>query len=128
MKESTTKKVLLTTLMMLLSIVMWAQGNPVHFTVSQKQVSDTEVDVIFKGKIAAGWHVYAPNIPADGPIPATITTEKAEGVKAVGKLQAKGKEIKEYDQIFGMQLRYFENSVTFVQRYKITGKTYNVKG
>ncbi|HCD77830.1 MAG TPA: thiol:disulfide interchange protein, partial [Prevotella sp.] len=103
MKESTTKKVLLTTLMMLLSIVMWAQGNPVHFTVSQKQVSDTEVDVIFKGKIAVGWHVYAPNIPADGPIPATITTEKAEGVKAVGKLQAKGKEIKEYDQIFGMQ-------------------------
>ena len=38
------------------------------------------------------------------------------------------KEIKEFDQIFGMQLRYYENSVTFVQRYKITGKTYKVKG
>lgn len=118
----------MTTMMLLMAVMLWAQGNPVHFTVSQKQVSDTEIDVIFKGKIAAGWHVYAPNIPADGPIPATITTEKSEGVKAMGKLKAQGKEIKEYDQIFGMQLRYFENNVTFVQRYKITGKTYSVKG
>ena len=127
--ESTFKKRVLTaTLTMLLAVMAWAQSNPVHFTVSQKKVSDTEIDVVFKGTIAKGWHVYSPDIPADGPIPATITTEKAEGVKAEGKLQASGKEIKEYDQIFGMQLRYFENSVTFVQRYKITGKTYNVKG
>ena len=128
MKKKIMNKVFLTTFMMLMAVMAWAQSNPVHFTVSQKQVSDTEIDVIFKGKIAAGWHVYAPNIPADGPIPATLTTEKAEGVKAVGKLKAQGKEIKEFDQIFGMQLRYYENSVTFVQRYKITGKTYNVKG
>ena len=128
MKKKIMKKVFLTTFMMLMAVMAWAQSNPVHFTVSQKQVSDTEIDVIFKGKIAAGWHVYAPNIPADGPIPATLTTEKAEGVKAMGKLKAQGKEIKEFDQIFGMQLRYYENSVTFVQRYKITGKTYKVKG
>ena len=71
--KTTTKKVIMTTMMLLMAVMLWAQGNPVHFTVSQKQVSDTEIDVIFKGKIAAGWHVYAPNIPADGPIPATIT-------------------------------------------------------
>ena len=128
MKSSVIKRMFMTSLMMLMAIMLWAQGSPVHFTVSQKQVSDTEIDVVFKGKIAKGWHVYAPNIPADGPIPATMHTEKAEGVKAVGKLKAQGREIKEYDQIFGMQLRYYENSVTFVQRYKITGKTYSVKG
>ncbi len=128
MKRTLAKKVLLTTLTMLIAVMAWAQSNPVHFTVSQKQVSDNEIEVVFKGSIAKGWHVYSPEIPADGPIPATITTEKSEGVKAVGKLKALGKEIKEYDQIFGMQLRYFENSVTFVQRYKITGKTYAVKG
>ena len=128
MKSSVIKRMFTTSLMMLMAIMLWAQGSPVHFTVSQKQVSDTEIDVVFKGKIAKGWHVYAPNIPADGPIPATMHIEKAEGVKAVGKLKAQGREIKEYDQIFGMQLRYYENSVTFVQRYKITGKTYSVKG
>ncbi len=128
MKRNFAKKVFLTTLTLLIAVMAWAQSNPVHFTVSQKQVSDNEIEVVFKGSIAKGWHVYSPEIPADGPIPATITTEKSEGVKAVGKLKAQGKEIKEYDQIFGMQLRYFENSVTFVQRYKITGKTYAVKG
>lgn len=128
MKRTLLKKTFLTALTLLIAVMAWAQSNPVHFTVSQKQVSDNEIEVVFKGTIAKGWHVYSPEIPADGPIPATLTTEKADGVKAVGKLKAQGKEIKEYDQIFGMQLRYFENSVTFVQRYKITGKTYAVKG
>lgn len=37
-----------------------AQGDiPVHFSVQQKVVSPTEVDVIFTGKIDNGWHVYS---------------------------------------------------------------------
>ena len=58
---------------------------------------------------------------------ATVTTEKAEGAQAAGKLQAKGKELSNYDKLFEMKLRYFENAVSFVQRYKITGKTYHIK-
>ena len=102
--------------------------DPVHFSVSQKQVSPTELEVIFKGKIDKGWHVYSTGLPAGGPVSATLTTEKAEGVKPVGKLTYRGKELKEYDKLFEMTLRYFVNSVTFVQKYKITGKTYKVKG
>ena len=49
-------------------------------------------------------------------------------MKPIGGLQHIGREISEMDPIFGMKLRYFENNVTFVQKYKITGKTYNVKG
>lgn len=106
-----------------------AQGDvPVHFSVQQKVVSPTEVDVIFTGKIDNGWHVYSTGLPADGPVSATLTTEKAEGVKPLGKLKAQGKEISNFDQVFGMKLRYFEKSVTFVQRYQITGKTYTLKG
>lgn len=106
-----------------------AQGDiPVHFSVQQKVVSPTEVDVIFTGKIDNGWHVYSTGLPADGPVSATLTTEKAEGVKPLGKLKAQGKEISNFDQVFGMKLRYFEKSVTFVQRYQITGKTYILKG
>lgn len=102
--------------------------DPVHFKVSQKKVSPTEFEVIFTGRIDNGWHVYSTGLPADGPISASLHTEKAEGVKAEGKLSHRGKEISQYDKMFGMTLRYFEHSVTFVQKYKITGKTYNVKG
>ena len=49
-------------------------------------------------------------------------------MKPIGGLQHIGREISEMDPIFGIKLRYFENNVTFLQKYKITGKTYNVKG
>lgn len=102
--------------------------DPVHFSVSQKKVAENIVEVVFSGKIDAGWHVYSTGLPAEGPISATITTETADGAKADGKLGHRGKEVNQYDNMFGMNLRYFENSVTFVQKYKITGKTYHIKG
>ena len=102
--------------------------DPVHFSVSQKKVSPTEIEVLFTAKIDAGWHVYSTGMPSDGPTSATIHTDAAEGVKPVGGLKHRGKEISQYDNMFGMNLRYFENSVTFVQKYKITAKTYHVKG
>lgn len=115
--------------LMLGTVLCMAQlQEPVHFKVSEKQVSPTEVDVIFSASIDKGWHVYSTGLPADGPISATLTTEVAEGASAAGKLKAQGKEISNYDKMFGMNLRYFENSVTFVQKYKITGKTYRIKG
>lgn len=114
---------------MLISILAMAQmQNPVHFSVSQKQVSPSEVDVIFTGRIDKGWHVYSTGLPDDGPISATLTTETADGANAMGQLKAQGNEINQWDEMFGMKLRYFENSVTFVQRYKLTGGKYHVKG
>ena len=101
---------------------------PVKFSVQQKQVSPTEVDVVFTAKIDKGWHVYSTNIPDGGPTAATMHTEKAEGAQPMGGLIKQGKEVSEDDQIFGMRLSYFENAVTFIQKYKITAKTYNIKG
>ena len=118
---------ILLALFLFLSVPVLAQ-DPVHFSVTQKQVSPTEVDVIFTGKIDAGWHVYSPGLPADGPISASLHTEKSEGATAQGKLQARGKEISTFDKIFEMNLRYFENNVTFVQRYKLTGGPYHIAG
>lgn len=123
------RALVLTIWTMFFAVGVMAQGGlPVRFSVQQKKVSDTEVDVVFTGKIDAGWHVYSIGLPADGPVSANVTTEKAEGIKPVGKLKALGKEISSYDQLFGMNLRYFEKSVTFVKRYAITGKTYTLKG
>ena len=123
------KNMLLISLLAMVAITASAQmQDPVHFSVQQKQVSPTEVQVIFTGKIDAGWHVYSTGLPADGPISATLTTEASEGAKADGKLKAQGKEISNYDKLFDMNLRYFENNVTFVQKYKVTGKTYHIKG
>ena len=72
--------------------------------------------------------MYSTGLPDDGPISATLTSETSEGVKAEGKLKAQGKEISQFDNLFGMKLRFFENNVTFVQRYKLTAEKYHIKG
>lgn len=123
------KQIFITMLLAVIAIAASAQmQDPVHFSVSQKKVAPNEIEVTFSGKIDAGWHVYSTALPADGPISATITTEKNEGAAPKGSLGHRGKEINQYDNMFGMNLRFFENSVTFYQRYKLTGKTYHVKG
>ena len=125
MKRRNTLFILFT---LLFSLTAMAQQNPVHFSVQQKQVSPTEVEVVFTAKIDQGWHVYSTNLPADGPTSASLHVDKAEGLTPVGKLTPRGKELNVYDKTFEMKLRYFENSVGFVQRYKITAKTYSIKG
>ncbi len=122
------KRLMMTTALLLALLTAAAQGSPAHFSVSRKQVSPTEIDLIFSGTIDKGWHVYSTDLGADGPIAATLHTEKADGAEPVGKLKAQGKEIQVFDPLFAMQLRYFENSVAFVQRYRLTAPQYQLKG
>jgi thiol:disulfide interchange protein DsbD len=102
--------------------------DPVHFSTSQKQISPSEVEVHFTAKIAAGWHVYSTNLPSGGPISATLHVDKIKGAVADGKLKPLGKEISKYDKMFDMQLRYFETTCTFVQKFKLTAPEYMLKG
>ena len=46
----------------------------VQFKVTQKRVSPTEVDLIFTGTIARGWHVYSTDVEDGGPTKATFTS------------------------------------------------------
>ena len=68
--------------------------DPVHFTSQLITGKGQEAEIIFKAKIDAGWHVYSTNLGQDGPIEASFNVVKMEGAEKVGKLQARGKEIK----------------------------------
>lgn len=102
--------------------------DPVQFKTELKTISDTEVQIVFTGKIDAGWHVYSTDLPAGGPISATFNVDKIEGAELLGKLTPQGKEIENFDKVFEMKLRYFENTASFVQSLKITGATYRIEG
>ena len=101
--------------------------DPVHFTTQLKDLKDGEAELIFKATIDAGWHVYSTGLGNDGPISATFNSVKMDGAQPVGKLQARGKEIKQHDKLFGMEVRYFENAVTFVQKIKFTKAKYDIE-
>ena len=47
-----------------------------------------------------------------------------EGVETVGKLTPKGNVVKKYDEMFGMELKFFEKTATFVQKIRFTKPEY----
>ncbi|GAA6340437.1 cytochrome c biogenesis protein CcdA [Phocaeicola massiliensis] len=101
---------------------------PVKFKTELKTISDTEAQIVFTGNIDAGWHVYSTDLPSGGPISATFNVEKIQGAELMGKLTPQGKEIENFDKVFEMKLRYFENTATFVQKFKITDASYQIEG
>ena len=118
-------------ILILLMAVLTAQAQlvtPAHFTTELKTADGkAEGEIVFTGKIDAGWHVYSTNLGNEGPIEASFHAVKMEGVEKVGGLKARGNEIKKFDDMFGMEVRYFENAVTFVQKVKFTKPQYNLE-
>ena len=99
---------------------------PVHFTSQLKELKGGEAELIFSATIDPGWHVYSTGLGSDGPISASFHDDKMDGVETVGKLQARGKEIKQFDKLFEMELRFFEQAVTFVQKVRFTKPDYDI--
>ena len=119
----------ITAICFLLTVVFAAQAqmqDPVKFKSELKTGSGPEAEMIFSATIDPGWHVYSTNLGQDGPIEASLHVNKLDGAELVGKLTPKGKEISQYDEMFGMKLRYFENAVQFVQKVKFTKPQYDI--
>ena len=102
--------------------------DPVQFRSEWKTVSETEAEIVFTGTIDSGWHVYSTDLGDGGPISATFNIDKMEGLELDGKLTPQGKEVENFDKLFEMKVRYFENKATFVQKLKITGANYFIEG
>ena len=122
-----TKKVYLTLLALVLVLAAQAQMmNPVHFRSELKMLEGENAEIVFTATIDPGWHVYSTDLGNDGPIEATFNATKMEGAEKVGKLTPRGNAIKKFDNMFGMELKYFEHSATFVQKIKFTKPQYDI--
>ena len=108
-------------------MVLVAQGqmvNPVHFSSQLKKLKGNEGEIVFSATVDDGWHVYSTDMGNDGPISATFNVVKMEGAEPVGKLKPRGNIIKQYDKMFGMELRFFEKKAQFVQKIRFTKPQY----
>ena len=115
-------------LLLVTAVVTQAQMvDPVHFKSELKTKEGSDVgEIVFTATIDPGWHVYSTDLGQDGPIEATFNVVKMEGAEKVGKLTPRGKEIKKFDEMFGMELKFFEQSATFVQKVKFTKPQYDI--
>ena len=123
------KKILFSLIVSFLAFAAYAQiQEPVKFKTELKNVSATEVELVFTASIEQGWHVYSTDLGDGGPISATFNTDKLTGAQLDGKLRPVGKEIASFDKLFEMDVRYFEHTAQFVQKLKLTGGDYQVTG
>lgn len=118
------KKIILGTIALFLAVALNAQ---ITFKPTMTQTAPDEITISFAGTIGSGWHVYSPN-ETNGPIPASFNIDKIEGCKLDGGLKANKAPITKFEDMFGANVSYYEHSVTFTQKLKITGKTYKIEG
>lgn len=95
-------------------------SDAIRWTHSLEKNGDTERVLVLKASIGAGWHLYATSLPEGGPQPTTLIVDKLIGAELVGKLQSAVAPIEKYDNLFEMQISYFEGKAELRQRIKIT--------
>ena len=110
-------------------VAAWAQlENPAQFKTELSHVSPTEVELTFTAAIDDGWHVYSSDIEDGGPTKAALSVESLKGLQLKGPLRPFGKVTEQMDEIFQMNVRYFEGKATFKQRFTLTEKDYAASG
>ena len=113
--------------MLLMVLTAMAQmEDPVKFTADIKTGKTAEAEIVFSGRIEAGWHIYSTNLGSSGPTEASFHVNKADGIELVGKLMPRGNEKSHFDAMFGMNVRYFEGTAQFVQKIRFTKPTYTI--
>ncbi|MDT0690416.1 cytochrome c biogenesis protein CcdA [Salegentibacter sp. F188] len=97
--------------------------DPVEWSASVEKASEAENEylLIFSAEIEDGWHLYAQDVPEDGPIPTTFTFENNESYEVLGETEEE-EGITVDDPVFGMRIKYFENEATFQQRIRLLGE------
>ncbi|MDD3907511.1 MAG: cytochrome c biogenesis protein CcdA [Bacteroidales bacterium] len=124
------KKYLIFTLFLLANFVLQAQiKEPIKWNIQLKNGASSDQEIVFKASIDAGWHLYNQNLPEGGPVSTSFHFDKTQGVKLIGKTTSASKAIRKMDDVFGMELSFFEKEAVFIQKIKITdAKAFNLEG
>lgn len=100
---------------------------PVKWSYAAKKTSNTEATVYLKASIEDGWHLYSQNMADGGPVKTSFTFAPDKTYKLEGKT-AEPKPIVKFEKSFDMNVSYFEKSVMFQQKVKLTNGKATVKG
>lgn len=103
--------------------------NPVKWTYSLVPAGNDVFELAIKAEIDPGFHLYALKIPENGPLPTAFTFEPAEGYVLDGEAYEKTEGIVKYDDIFEMEIKYFEKQAEFGQKIVPRGsESFQIKG
>ena len=77
-------------------------------------------DLVFQASVERGWHLYDMNLPEGGPLPTSFEFEEIRGAELIDSVTTSSGIISQYDDLFGMEVRWFSENPVFSQKLKIT--------
>lgn len=93
--------------------------NPVRWSTSTEKVNESDFDLVLTADIEPGWHLYSQRVPEGGPIATTISfTEDPGSFQLLGSPE-EGEGHEEFDNVFEMDIKYFETRAEFRQRVRV---------
>lgn len=101
--------------------------NPVRWSYAAKKISNKEATVYMKATIDDGWHMYSQHVKDGGPVKTTITFTPSKNFSLIGSTIEPQAIVKRED-VFKMDVSYFEKSVVFQQKIKLNAKQVLVSG
>ena len=117
-----TKRICLALIAIMSAVVAVAQpADPVHWRTEVKALGDDVYSIEFEATPNMGWHLYDLGPYEGGPMATTFTFEPASNYELVGEVTANKESVREYNDIFGMEIGYYAAPVKFVQKVKSAG-------
>lgn len=103
---------------------------PVKWKVTTEKNNSNTVELLFSAAIDEGYHLYSLTIPEDGPLPTVFTFENSKDFVIEGGIKEVIIPIEEYDDVFEMDIKFFEYKAAFKQIIKLNSNkpTTNVIG
>jgi thiol:disulfide interchange protein DsbD len=102
--------------------------DPVKWSFELKDLPSAEKEIRMTAVIEKGWHLYDMNL-LEGPVSTSVSFEYLRGAELTDKPVASVSPSEVFDPAFNMQLRWYENTVTFVQKIKVTDyRKFSVSG
>lgn len=117
------KKVLTIFLLAICAVITaTAQGpvDPVSWRATAKMTSPNRGVITIRATISKGWHLYGMTMPANGPKPTSFDFAGSTGVKFSGNVTPSKAPVKKHDEMFGTDVTYWENSVSFTRQFTVT--------
>ena len=103
--------------------------DPVKWLFEFKDHQSAEKEIVFKANIESGWHMYDMKLPEGGPVSTSISIDLLQGAELIGEPVASVPPVEVFDNQFNMNIRWFSNTVSFVQKIRVTdAKKFKLSG
>jgi len=94
----------------------------VVWSASSAKVKDGVYSIEVTATIPSGWHIYDLEEYKGGPNPTTLKFTLPKGAVETGELKVSKDPVRYHDDIFGMEIGYWDGTVTFTQLVEFKGK------